>query len=75
MNTNVYIEIRTGDVLWSLITSREAAEAFVCEWQMVDGQQVIEISGEGSDRDRRPATAYVQKSEIVGVWIQEIGNY
>ena len=75
MNTNVYIEIRTGDLLWSLITSREAADAFVCEWQMVDGQQVIEISGIGADRDARPATAYIQKCEITGVWIQEIGNH
>jgi hypothetical protein len=70
----VLIEIRTGDLCWTLIVSRDRAMDFIEQWRTSDGKTVLEISGVIDHRDANVATYYLDKSLITGIMVQDIGN-
>jgi hypothetical protein len=68
----VYVEIRTCDTAWSIITSRELAEEFIEEWKTSDGEKILEISGVCDHRDANQIEVHIEKEAIVGVYVQEL---
>lgn len=72
MTDKVYMEIRSGDANYVLMTTIEQARDFREAWQDVDGVKILTITGTTVDLDANGVEISLDKETITGIYIREI---
>lgn len=72
MNDRVHVTIQVNEIQWILVTSRDAANAFLEEWRAVDDKKILTIHGVLDHRDANVLEYHLPKEDIRGMQIQTI---
>ena len=68
----VLVEIRLGDIAYTLVTSQYQADEFFEAWKRADGAALLEINGVLNHQDANNVRYVLEKAAITGVMVQEI---